>query len=185
MSKRKKILKFLVKFFGAYFLFFGIYSYYLFSTQKKVQKFECSPITYGVAEQTISVLTFFGYDVKLEQHTEELSIKLLFDDVYLARVIEGCNSLSVIILFVSLIIAFSGSFWKTLFFALFGSVVIYCLNILRISFLTVALAKFPEQKEILHNLVFPSLIYGLVFLLWVIWVNYFSNYNENRNEKNN
>ena len=185
LKKRKSVLLFLVKFFCSYFLLFGIYSYYLFSTQKKESVFECAPITTKVGEQTIDVLTFFGYNARMEQHTDELSVKLLVDEVYLARVIEGCNAISIIILFVSFIIAFPGPIKRTLLYAVIGSVVIYFVNLLRIAFLTVALAKLPSQKELLHNLVFPSLIYGLVFLLWVIYVNYFSNYKEVRNEKKN
>jgi exosortase family protein XrtF len=156
----------------------------LFSTQEKETVFECAPITRVVGEQTVSVLTFFGYDAGLEQHNQELSMKLFLNDVYLARVIEGCNSLSVIILFIAFIIAFPGPLKKTFLYAIFGSLIIYGINILRISFLTVALGRFPAEKELLHNLVFPLIIYGLVFLLWVIWVNYFSNYKEVRDEKN-
>ncbi len=179
------MLLFLVKFFCSYFLLFGIYSYYLVSTQKKGAIFECAPITTAVGEQTISVLNYLGYDARLEQHADELSIKLILDDLYLARVIEGCNAISIIILFIAFIVAFPGPFRRTLLYAFSGSVIIYLVNVLRIAFLTVALAQFPFQKELLHNLVFPSLIYGLVFLLWVIWVNYFSNYKEVRNEKKN
>jgi exosortase family protein XrtF len=163
---------------------FGIYSYYLFLTQEKEPMFECAPITRVVGEQAVSILSFFGFDAELAQHDKELSIKLFLKDVYLARVIEGCNSLSIIILFIAFIIAFPGSFKKTFLYAVFGSLIIYGVNILRISFLTIALGKLPQQKELLHNLVFPSIIYGLVFLLWVIWVNFFSNYKEVRDEKN-
>lgn len=185
LKKQKSVLLFLVKFFCSYFLLFGIYSYYLFSTQKKGDVFACAPITARVGTQTISVLEYFGYDAYLEQHTDELSIKLILNDVYLARVIEGCNSISIIILFIAFVIAFPGPVKKTFLFAVFGSVLIYVVNVLRIAFLTVALAEYPNQKEILHNLIFPLLIYGLVFLLWVIWVNYFSNYKELKNEKKN
>lgn len=185
MSKRKSVLFFLLKFFGSYFFLFAVYSYYLHSVQEKQPEFKCAPITTAVGEQTVAVLGFFGFNARPEQHHQELSIKIFLDDVYLARVIEGCNAISIIILFIAFIIAFPGPIRKTFIFAVFGSVIIYLVNVLRIAFLTVTLAKFPAQKEILHNLVFPSIIYGLVFLLWVIWVNYFSNYKEVRDEKKN
>ena len=185
VSKRKGVLFFLAKFFGSYFFMFAMYSYYLHATQEKGSMFQCAPVTEKVAEQTIAVLHFFGYNAVMEQHEQELSIKLILNDVYLARVIEGCNSISVIILFVAFIVAFPGPLKKTFLYALGGGMLIYGINILRIAFLTVALEKLPEQKEMLHNLIFPSIIYGLVFLLWVVWVNYFSNYKQVRNEKNN
>ncbi|MGB0892685.1 MAG: exosortase family protein XrtF, partial [Flavobacteriaceae bacterium] len=128
------------------------------------------------ANQTESVLNFFGYNAISVQHKEEMSVKLLVDDVYTARVIEGCNSMSIIILFIAFIVAFAGTLKATVLFALFGSLLIYGINILRIAFLTVMLHKYPNQQEFLHNLVFPAIIYGTTFLLWVIWVNRFSNH---------
>ena len=176
MKKHKNIVIFLLKFFVTYFVLFIIYSYYLKETQKKEDFFQCSPITNAVANQTTSVLKFFGYKVSSVQHTDEMSVKLLVNNVYTARVIEGCNSMSIIILFIAFIIAFSGTLKATVLFAFFGSLFIYFINILRIAFLTLMLYKYPNQQEFLHNLVFPAIIYGATFLLWVIWVNKFSNY---------
>ena len=136
----------------------------------------CSPITTVVAEQTEAVLSFFGYDAAHIQHEDEMSVKVLLNGHYTARVIEGCNSFSIIILFLSFIIAFSGSIKATIIYGIVGSGIIYVINILRIAFLTVMLYKYPDQQEFLHNLVFPAIIYGTTFLLWVIWVQKFSNY---------
>ena len=57
-----------------------------------------------------------------------------------------------------------------------GTVLIHILNVLRIALLSVALYYHPDQEAILHGVVFPLIIYGFVFGLWVIWVNQFSNY---------
>ena len=176
MNKYKNITLFLVKFFGTYFLLFAIYATYLHSSQVKEPKFQCSSLTTTVADQTVSVLKFFKYHVKSIQHEAEMSVKLLVGDNYVARVIEGCNSMSVIILFVAFIIAFPGPKKATVIYAFFGSLIIYVINILRIAFLTMMLYKYPNQQEILHNLVFPAIIYGATFLLWVIWVQKFSHY---------
>ncbi len=162
---------------------FGGYSLYLKNTQEKVPIFSCAPITKTVAEQTVGVLDGLGFDVRKEDHTEELSVKLFIDNVYTARVIEGCNSISIIVLFVAFVVSFSGSFKATLLYSLFGSLLIYSVNIARIAFLTVALHRFKELEEVLHGLVFPAIIYGLVFLLWIVWVNVFSDYKKDKNEK--
>ncbi|MEQ6125195.1 exosortase family protein XrtF [Pseudotenacibaculum sp. MALMAid0570] len=176
MKKQRSIVLFLVKFFATYFILFALYSLYLQNTQQKEDVFVCSPITTSVAEQTEAVLSFLGYDAAHMQHEDEMSVKLLLNGHYTARVIEGCNSLSIIILFISFIIAFPGSIKSTLLFGLFGSLFIYGINILRIAFLTVMLYKYPDQQEFLHNLLFPAIIYGATFLLWVVWVHKFSNY---------
>ena len=120
-------------------------------------------------------MTFFGYDAHFVQHENEMSVKLLIADKYTSRVTEGCNSLSLIILFISFIIAFAGSIKATVFFALFGSVLIYVINVLRIALLSVLIYQYPNKIEILHNLVFPAIIYGTILMLWVVWVHKFSN----------
>ena len=55
-------------------------------------------------------------------------------------------------------------------------VLIHILNVLRIALLSLALYYHPDQEPVLHGVVFPLMIYGFVFGLWVIWVNKFSNY---------
>ena len=175
MKKNKSIIIFLIKFFVTYFVLVTIYNAYLQKSQQKIDTFQTSSITTVVADQTIKVLTFFGYQVEAIQHDKEVSVKLIIEGEYTARVIEGCNSVSLIILFISFIIAFSGSFKATFLFVVFGSMLIYIVNVLRIAFLTVMIYKYPHKVGFLHDLVFPAIIYGTVFLLWVVWVNKFSN----------
>ena len=52
---------------------------------------------------------------------------------------------------------------------------IYIVNLLRIVILSVGLYHYPWRREILHSVIFPLIIYGLVFLLWMFWVNRFVN----------
>ena len=137
-------------------------------------KFYPDYMTNLVAKQSKDVLNTFGYKTQILPHPNEPSMKLLLNGKYLARIIEGCNSISVIILFLSFVIAFSGKFKTTFFYILFGSVLVYVVNLLRIVILSLGLYYYPEQSEILHSVVFPAIIYGLVFLLWVFWVNRFS-----------
>ena len=174
LNKYKNSTLFLVKFFVTYFLLFAIYAVYLNKFQIKETSFQCDPITTEVANQTTSVLHFLGYNITSVQHKEEMSVKLLVDNYYIARVIEGCNSVSIIILFIAFIIAFSGPKKTTIIYAFVGSLIIYGINILRISLLTILLHKYPNQQMVLHNLVFPAIIYGTTFLLWVVWVQRFS-----------
>ncbi len=159
----------------------GIYNLYQNKTQEKEPDFVCSPITKNVAKQTEKLITFFGYDAKTMQHPKELSFKLLVENNYVARVIEGCNSISVIILFLAFIIAFSGKIMTTILFGVIGSVLIYGINIVRIAILSIGLLKFPKQETLLHNLVFPAIIYGFIILLWLIWVKKYA-YSVNKNE---
>lgn len=175
LRKNRTIIIFLVKFFATYFILFGIYSFYLNRTQQKEDIFVCSPITNNVAQHVSTLANMMGYDARIEQNTNELSIKFILNDQYVSRIIEGCNSFSIIILFWAFIIAFSGSLKATILFGLFGTFLIYIANLLRIIALSVLYHRFPEYQEILHNLLFPAIIYGLTFVLWITWVKYFSN----------
>jgi exosortase family protein XrtF len=53
---------------------------------------------------------------------------------------------------------------------------IFILNIFRIALLTKGLYKYPEYGTFLHDILFPLVIYGVVFVLWIIWVLKFSAY---------
>lgn len=123
-----------------------------------------------VARQSGTVLENFGYSSHLKPYKFRGAMLLTIDNKYSVSIVEGCNAINVIILFVSFIIAFAENFKKTLLFLLAGAVLIYVVNILRIVILVVALYKFPEYENVLHSVVFPGIIYGMVFILWMVWV---------------
>lgn len=129
-------------------------------------------ITYQVASQTQTLLDFFGFNAKIQSVATESWVRLYFNSRYMARIIEGCNAVSIIILFTAFIVAFSSTFKKTLVYLLVGGVIIYIANVIRIALLTVSLYHFPEYDHLLHGVFFPLMIYGMVFLLWVVWVRF-------------
>ena len=165
---------FLGKFLLTYLLLTFVYESYL--SQFDVFKFENDGFTELVAEQTKEVMLFFDADARIAPNTKESAVNLFYDGKHIARIIEGCNGLSVIILFVSFIIAFSGKIKATVIYIIGGSLLIHILNVVRIALLCVLIYYFPSQKHILHGVVFPLFIYGVVFILWIIWVNKFSKY---------
>lgn len=131
-------------------------------------------MTHLVARQTDLLLQNLGYDSKIEKHPNEPSMKLIINSKYVARIVEGCNSVSILILFASFVIAFAGKWKATFFYILAGSVLLYVVNLLRIVILSIGLYRYPWRSEELHTVIFPLIIYGMVFLLWMCWVNRFS-----------
>ena len=174
MQNNKTVLFFIIKFFGTYLLLFLIYSFYLSKNQETSNVFACAPVTKTVADQSKNLLIFLGYNAEIAQDTKELSVNLYVENKFLARIIEGCNAISIIILFISFIVAFASGFKRTALFILFGSLIIYFTNIIRIVIIVIAINKYPQYQNIFHDIVFPSLIYGITFLLWFIWVQKFS-----------
>ncbi len=170
----KSFLSFIGKFLIAYLVFTFVYEIYL--NQFDAVNNEVDGFTEIVANQTISCLTFFGSDAYQMQNIEAASVKLFYKKKYIAQIIEGCNGLSVIILFVAFVIAFTGKLKHTIAFIIGGILMIHFLNIARIALLCILIYSFPKYEEILHGVIFPLIIYGFVFLLWVIWVNKLSIY---------
>lgn len=127
-------------------------------------------ITNLVAKQSSELISGFGYEAEVMPHDTETSMKLYINQTYLARIVEGCNAVSIIILFIAFIISFSEKLKKTVLFLVAGGTLIYAVNILRIAILAIAIYKYPEYTDTLHGVVFPAIIYGMVFLLWMIWV---------------
>ncbi|MEP1488841.1 MAG: exosortase family protein XrtF [Algibacter sp.] len=174
--KYKSVITFIGVFLVVYIALSIAYKFYLqFSDGSK---FYPDYMTHLVAKQSESLLNTFGYSAEVVPHPDEASMKLRVNGYYLARIIEGCNSISVIILFVSFVIAFSGRLKETILFVLSGSVLLYTVNLARIVFLSMGLYHFPNKSGFLHSVVFPSIIYGMVFLLWIFWVNRFSKLNK-------
>lgn len=166
--KYRPFLQFLGVFLLSYLVQIGIYQLYL--SQYDTAKFEVDDITVFVAEQSELVLDTFGYNVTLTPHTNDPSVKVLIDSKTIVRIVEGCNAISVMILFVAFVLAFSKGWIKTLGFIVSGILIIHVLNILRIALLTIGIMKYPDYTHILHGVIFPFIIYGVVFLLWIFWV---------------
>lgn len=148
--------------------------YNLYLNLSDGSKFYPDYFTNLVAKQTNTLINSIGYEANVLPHANEPSMKIIINGKFVARVIEGCNAISIIILFLSFIIAFAGKFKTTLMYGLAGSIIIYVFNLIRIVILSVGLYHYPWRREILHSVIFPMLIYGTVFLLWMVWVNRFS-----------
>jgi len=63
-------------------------------------------------------------------------------------------------------------------FVFFGSFIIYVFNVLRIALLTISLYHYPNLEHILHGVVFPLFIYGVVFLIWIVWIKKYALFND-------
>lgn len=170
----KPFLLFLGKFLLTYLLLTLVYKSYL--SQYDVQQFEVDSFTQIVANQTRDLMLLFNCDVSIAPNLKESAVNIYYNQRSMARIIEGCNGLSVIILFISFVVAFSGKIKPTLLFLLGGSLLVHILNVSRIALLCVLMYYYPKQQHLLHGVLFPLFIYGVVFLLWIIWVNKFSKY---------
>jgi len=170
--KYNSVIRFIVIFLGSYFIFSLFYNIYLELSNSEV--YYPDFFTYLVSVQSKAVIETLGYSSFITPHEAEASMKLFINNYFLVRVVEGCNSISIIILFISFILSFFAGLKLTFLYILSGSVIIYIMNIVRIAILTVGIYKYPQHAELLHSIIFPLIIYGTVFILWLIWVRIFS-----------
>ncbi len=170
--KYQSVIRFILTFLLVYAAL--TFSYKLYLDISDGSKYYPEYLTNLVARQSQSLLQTFGYDTAISAHPDEPSMKLIINNKFVATVVEGCNSVSIIILFISFIIAFAGKWKPTFLYILSGSVLIYVVNLIRIAILSAGLYHYPWRREILHTVIFPLIIYGMVFLLWMFWVNRFA-----------
>lgn len=175
-KKYRSVLQFILIFLGSYFIFSVLYNGYLILFESSV--YYPDFFTHLVALQSEAVIESLGYSSKISISPEEPSLQLYINEVFLARVIEGCNSISIIILFTSFILSFFAKLKVTLLYIFTGAVIIYTVNIIRIVILTIGIYEYPQYTTFLHSVIFPLIIYGTVFILWVIWVRLFSKLTE-------
>ncbi|WP_337968335.1 exosortase family protein XrtF [uncultured Flavobacterium sp.] len=168
----KPFLIFIGTFFVTYIVLTFIYKCYLDSFQVS----DVDGITKAVARNVEQLMKLFNCDIIVDKKWSDSWLDVFYNYRYMTRIIEGCNAVSVVILFVSFVVAFSGKFKQTFLFILFGVLLIYIFNVIRIALLVVLMYHFPEYAHFLHSVFFPLVIYGLVFVLWVIWINKFSKY---------
>ncbi|WBL26105.1 exosortase family protein XrtF [Zunongwangia sp. HGR-M22] len=179
--KYSLVIRFVAVFLGSYFLLSVLYNSYLIFSESQTTYFP-DIITNLVSRQSAALIEFLGYAVKMEPHTKEPAMKVFVEGNFLVRVVEGCNSISVIILFISFILSFFAKMRTTILYILAGSVLIYTMNLIRIALLTIGIYEYPEYASFLHEIVFPLIIYGTVILLWIVWVKVYANIEKNEDQ---
>lgn len=88
------------------------------------------------------------------------------------EVVDGCNGISAIGLFLGFIIAFPGPWKSRLSFSILGIGVIYIVNVIRIVTLTITKVKWPAFFNFTHDYSTTGIFYIVIFVLWMVWVNY-------------
>lgn len=169
-SDFKPVLKVLLRFIILYVAMVLVYQFYL----NGYKGAGLDPFSTWVAKQTIFVQDFLGYQSQLVPgKPEEETSWFYVSERYVSRMVEGCNVVSVMILFMAFIFAFyKGA--KTFLFVGAGLLAMHILNVLRIAGLNILLVELPQYSKIGHDYLFPAIIYGSVVVLWLIWIKFFA-----------
>lgn len=166
-TKYKLVWLFLLKFFMTYIVGVLIYNLYLSNFVTELDS-ATSLLTEQLANlfalNLPEITTFYSCNAPVSE--------IRYFGVPLVKMIEGCNAISVMILFIAFLVAFTGTIKQYLWFVPLGLFILYVSNITRIYLLGMIVLYYPNYVDMAHDYLFPGIIYGTVFILWVIWVKY-------------
>ncbi len=165
LREYKNVGIYLFRFLLFYLIAIKIYNYYLSYFSGKID-----PLTRLTATQVKSVYTFLNIPSEVIP-TQNQGIKLLVYQQYVARIVEGCNAVSIVILFTVFILSFwkfTSKIWIFIGVSIFS---IFILNVLRIALLGYILYAFPGYQDFWHRVIFPGIIYSWIVFLWILFIN--------------
>ncbi|WP_265427466.1 exosortase family protein XrtF [Chryseobacterium sp. YIM B08800] len=170
----KPILGILLRFIIIYLVLLFAYQFYLTSFKEQ----GLDPFSRMVAKQVMFVQNTLGYPSALYDDVPKQQIWFHVKTGFVTRMVEGCNAISVMILFLSFVFAFyKGA--KTFVFVGVGLILLHIMNVLRIAGLNIVYSDYPHYGKMSHDYVFPAIIYGSVVVLWLVWIKFFALKNEN------
>jgi exosortase family protein XrtF len=165
MKDQKAILFFLLKFIGLYIVLNTVYGSWVAYYAPMPD-----PVTTMVTHHTAALLSLTQENVSVGEAINSPNVPLRQDNETVVSVFEGCNSLNVMFVFISFIVAFTGTWKKTIVFSLIGIALIYTFNLFRVGLLFYIAKYWPNNLYFFHKYLFTGLLYAMVFFLWYFWV---------------
>lgn len=163
------VLKILLRFVVIYIVFVLLYQLYLNGYENDV----VDPFTRWVAKQVAFLQDVFGFPTVLVDNLKLHSVLFQTSGEFTTRMVEGCNVISVAILFAAFIFAFyKGA--KTFLYVAVGLIILHILNVSRIALLNIIYLQYPQYAKAAHDYLFPAIIYGGVIILWLVWIQFFA-----------
>ena len=169
----KPVLSILLRFIIIYMVLLLAYQFFLNSFQKE----GLDPFSRMIAEQVRHIQNFMSFPTQLYNDIKGEQVYFYVRNEYPTRMVEGCNAVSVMILFVAFVFAFyKGK--KTFVFVVLGLILLYIINVLRIVGLNIVVLDYKAYSKTTHDYIFPAVIYGTVVVLWLVWIKFFALKNE-------
>lgn len=166
--KQNRFLKFLVVSSVIYLALYLFFEFYI-----KKHTFIDQRFIALIINSSDFFLNLIGYD----------TFKTISDSDYQVLGIDGsngvwigssCNALTLFFLFAVFIAAYPGHQKSKLWYIPLGLLLIHILNIIRVIALALIAFYNKDYLDFNHTYTFTFIIYGFIFLLWMIWVNNYS-----------
>ncbi len=160
-GSNREIALFFGKVFGVFVIWYLFYELWLLP-DGRLDEF----LSVNIVGVSAGILSVAGFDVFQTFRT------LGIDGTPGLMIVDGCNGLEAIGLFIGFVVAYPGSMVKRILFIPAGILAIYLLNIFRIVTLTVLQSWAPQFFDFAHDYSTSAIFYLAIFGMWVIWANY-------------
>jgi len=159
--QRSEVVTFFVKALAVYVIWYFLYDLWILPDGR---------VDLWLSEHIVALggtmLTAMGFEVFAEGRLIGLAVSNMLE------IIDGCNGIEVIGLFVGFVVAYPGRNLNRVLFVPIGIFVLYLTNIIRILVLAITQVHAPGIFDITHDYSTTAIFYLVVFGMWVVWVNY-------------
>lgn len=157
-GKNREILLVILKALGVYVIWYALYNLWLLP-DGRLDEF----ISRNIVSVTATLLQVAGYEI------------FAFDRIVgIARangleIIDGCNGIETIGLFIGFVLAYPGNAVKRWLFIPTGILIIYLVNVARVFLLAIIQYHWYSGFQAIHDHTFNLIFYLAVFALCVVW----------------
>lgn len=123
-------------------------------------------LSLNIIGNSAGLLEWLGYDVFVVNRIIGISE---FSGIEIA---DGCNGIAAMGLFLGFILAYPGKWSDRISYMIMGMGLIYLVNILRVVTLTITQVQWPQFFNFTHDYSTTGIFYIVIFILWMVWVNY-------------
>lgn len=155
------IVRFVAKALGIFVIWYVVYELWLLPDGRLDEW-----LSLNIIANSAGILQWFGYDV----YTVDRIIGI--GEAGGIEIVDGCNGIAAIGLFLGFILAYPGDWKNRVSFSIVGIGVIYLVNIVRIITLVITQHSWPAVFDFTHDYSTTAIFYIVIFLLWMIWVNF-------------
>jgi exosortase family protein XrtF len=171
-SIKNPFIRFLVLAAGSYLAWYIVYHSYI-NVDTNVDRV----VIDNLIDLSGSAMESMGYTLIPEPPEADAIRTVGIDGTYGLWIGDPCNGVTLFALFLIFMIWFPGPIKHKLWFIPFGLITIHLLNVVRIIALCIIVSYDYRYLDFNHNYTFTILIYGYMFILWILWVKKFSEVN--------
>lgn len=164
-SDFKPALRFLLIFLSVYFVLNLVYGIWIERLGNQPDR-----ATQWASEHSAAIVNALGWDAHAVPNPGGPTIRMMNGDRIILNVFEGCNGINVMIVFLAFVLAFGGLLRKMAWFIPMGLMAIHLFNLFRILLLYFLANSNSTYFYYFHKYLFTAVIYGVVFLLWWLWI---------------